>query len=490
MYGLAQGITQGLQMAQQGMVQAEEIKNRRSEMQMREKQFSQQMQLGQVNIDKSGQELEALKLQMAEFKKEKAKEDTFKALDAFEHSGDTKYLNLAKQNPIIADLFNKQGIAGFMTPAELSEEKKQTLGLTEELMNDPSKRIVIATKADGSLVATDLMATYAMTGYLDRMDSKKLKEIEQRSQAAKLKEQEVQAKTSELKFEDMEKYLAANPNATLADYVKSQDKSKTAIEQNAEYIRANMGEEAYKEYLKKQAGMQEKEYAAIETKEYEIAQLEDIKTEAGVDNLYDVDVNKLSSRNKTVLRIKAREEAKQTSIKDDVMHIAGITKAANRLDIGKLDKATGIIDATVKTSMDVLGMDLDDDVLINSSNYALITNTFIRIAFGTQVTGNEMDRMKKQLGTEFRADKTVRMKLAETLDNAAASYSTYKTTAPALYAVEIKERVERLQAVADELRNGTSEERGKDKKQKLETHEYEGKTFYKDTASGTWKELK
>ena len=70
--------------------------------------------------------------------------------------------------------------------------------------------------------------------------------------------------------------------------------------------------------------------------------------------------------------------------------------------------------------------DLPDEVLTQSANYNIIKNTIIRAAMGKQVTGIEMGSIKAQLGTEFRADKTVRVKMAETLDNLVAKYDSYK----------------------------------------------------------------
>jgi len=364
------------------------------------------------------------------------------------------------------------------------------LGITQEDLDNPASRIVVSVGKNGERVKTDLMPYYAASGYLPRLEADKLKAIETRAKEAQAREAEVSAKSSELKLEDMEKYMEANPKATLADYLASlKSTEKTAIERNADYIREASGEEAAQEYIKKQSGMQEKEYSSIVTKEYEIEQQEAIKQEAGVDNLYDVDVNKLSSRNRTVIRQQAAEEAKQTAVKDDLKSFASIAKAADRLDIGNLDKTTGIIDASVKSIMDSLGMDLSDDVLINSSNYALIVNAFTRATFGSQVTGNELERIKKQLGTEFKADKTVKKKLAETLANAAESFSTYKTMAPALYATEFKPRVDRLREIAQFLRDD-ADTKAAGEKQKLETYTHEGVTYYKDVESGTWKELK
>lgn len=72
---------------------------------------------------------------------------------------------------------------------------------------------------------------------------------------------------------------------------------------------------------------------------------------------------------------------------------------------------------------------------------------------GSQVTGNELERMKAQLGTEFRADKTVRVKMAETLDNLVAKYDSYKVSAPHIYARLMKDKVTNMKEISNYLRN-------------------------------------
>lgn len=480
-YGLGQGIAQGLQMAQAGMLQAEDIKQNRRKIQMQEAQFAQQMQQGQLSMQQSEQQIQALKMQIEQMQKENAKKDTFSAFDSFERTGDTKFLNLMKKNPLLKQQLDGMGTAGFLNTKDLTPEKLSELGVTEEMLNDPAKRIVIATSPNGKMAPINLMEYYAATGYIDKMDADKLKAIE-------LKQKEIAQKTETLKFEDMEKFLEKHPNATLADYLRATKETKTAVEQTAEYIGSTLGEEGKTQYLKKTAGMLEKEPSAITVDKYKTAQINAINEEAGVSNLYDVDVNKLKGINKTNMMRMAKEEADKTDIREEVKAMASLDTAAKKLDVDTLSKSTGIVDATVKEAMDTLGMDLDDDVLKNSSNYNLIVNSFIKASMGSQVTGNELDRVKKQLGTEFKADNTVKIKLAETLENAANSYSSYKTIAPALYATEIRGRVNSLLEVANYLRTEAKAE--KTKSTKLETKEWEGVTYYKDLESNRWLPLK
>lgn len=475
MYGLGQGIAQGLQMAQQGMLQAEDIKTRRREMQMRERQFSQQMQTGALAQDKTAQELEMVKLQLEQFKKERAKEDTFKALDAFERSGDAKYLNLAKENPIIADLFNRQGITSFMTPAELSEEKKQTLGLTEELLNDPSKRVVVATKPDGSLVAIDLMATYAMTGYLDRLDSKKLKEIEQRSKELKLREQEAQTKTSELKLEDMQKFLEANPEATLADYLKTQQAGRDITPfsiKSAEYfgnLKAKIDsgeaspqeEETYKAYLLEQGGTTSAKLASLSIDEQE---LKEKSIDLAAPN-FDLD-NLEGEDRKEALKVIRQLEATEGGRK----LVANIASTLGK-DLGAVEKTAqkltelatqkNVSTSVVQETMDVAkaylptGMkEMTEEDLNNAEfrqAFLSASAVFLKMQSGLAISDKEAARFAMSFGTLNKNEKINMVGLKTKLDEVIGSYEKNAVLEPTLYNAKYKKGVDNMKEISNQI---------------------------------------
>ena len=475
MYGLGQGIAQGLQMAQQGMLQAEDIKTRRREMQMKEKLFSQQMQTGALAQDRTAQELEMVKLQLEQFRKEKAKEDTYKALAAFEHSGDTKYLNLAKENPIIADLFNKQGITSFMNPAELSEEKKQALGLTEELLNDPSKRVVVATKSDGSLVATDLMVTYAMTGYLDRLDSKKLKEIEQRSKELKNREQEVQTKISELKLEDMQKFLEANPEATLADYLKTQQAGRDITPfsiKSAEYFgnlkaKIDSGEastqekETYKAYLLEQGGTTSAKLASLGIQEQELKE----KNINLADPNFDLD-NLEGEDRKEALKVIRELEATEGG-KKLVANIAStlgkdlgaVEKTAQKLSYLATQKnvSTSVVQETMDVAKAYLptGMkEMTEKDLTNAEfrqAFLSAAAVFLKLQSGLTVSDKEADRFAMSFGTLNKNEKINMVGLKTKLDEVIGSYEKNAVLEPTLYNAKYKKGVDNMKQISNQI---------------------------------------
>ena len=270
------------------------------------------------------------------------------------------------------------------------------------------------------------------------------------------------AKTEQLKLEDMETFLANNPEASLADYIQ---KSKyrdsygasggvkpSSLEKEAEYIKQQYGDDAAQQYINKKITGASTETGAMKNEKYNVGVINTIKQEAGVQDMWDVDYTKLSPDSKTRFDKLVQEDRKYIKA-EEIEGLASFEAAANKLNIEDLAKTTGIADATFNSVLDRLGLDLPDETLVQSANYNIIKNTIIKAAMGSQVTGNELERMKAQLGTEFRADKTVRVKMAETLDNLVAKYDSYKVSAPHIYARLLKDKVTNMKEISNYLRN-------------------------------------
>ena len=266
----------------------------------------------------------------------------------------------------------------------------------------------------------------------------------------------IENEASALKLEDMQNFLANNPNATLADYMSTISSKKynslSALEKEAEYIRREFGDDAAEAYINKKITRPDNTPATIKTEQYKVDNLNAIKQESGVENMYDVDYGKLSPDNKTRFDLMVQDDTKRIK-PEELDALTTLEASASKLNAEDLSKTTGIVDATFHSIFDHLGLDLPDEVLTQSANYNLIKNSIVRAAMGTAVTGTEMERMKAQLGTEFRADKTVRVKMAETLDNLAAKYEKYKATAPALYARVMKDKVTNMQDMSNYLKD-------------------------------------
>ena len=263
--------------------------------------------------------------------------------------------------------------------------------------------------------------------------------------------------TSALKLEDMQNFLANNPNATLADYMSTVSSKKpasslSALEKEAEYIRSQYGDDAAEAYINKKITRPDNTPASIKSEQYKVESLNAIKQESGVENMYDVDYSKLTPDNKTRFDLMVQDDTKRIK-PEELDALTTLEAAASKLNVEDLKATTGIVDASFNSVFDRLGLDLPDEVLTQSANYNLIKNSIVRAAMGSQVTGNELERMKAQLGTEFRADKTVRIKMAETLDNLAAKYEKYKATAPALYARVMKNQVNSMKSISGYLKD-------------------------------------
>jgi hypothetical protein len=173
-YGIGQGIVQGMQLATQGMMNVETIQASREARRQNAEKTAAYLQTAQVQQDTAKQQLEMLQFKFDEMQKQKAREDSYNAFNAYEETGDIKYLNLAKdKNPLLSDMFSKNGTVSMHGINEFSEEKLTSLGYT------PSKyvRPIIVTKNDGTQAIEDLTGTYVASGYLKEMRKDKLDDL-------------------------------------------------------------------------------------------------------------------------------------------------------------------------------------------------------------------------------------------------------------------------------------------------------------------------
>lgn len=346
---------------------------------------------------------------------------------------DTQLMDISKAWPVVQGLDNKLSVASL-------PEFVGATGLEKR----------VGTQEKANVIRDFIARSYqAMNGVTNEVvNAKNTLATEQANQAG------IQTQTAQLTFEDMQNYLANNPNASLADYMarkSSKSKGGTALENETEYIRENYGEEAAQAYIQRKIKGADNTPAAIKTEAHNLQTTQAILDESGAKNIYDVDVSKLTGDNRLRFHKQAMEESKNIK-PDEYNSLFTLQEAAAKLNVEDLKDATGIADATFNQVFDRLGLDLPDETLVQSANYNLIKNAIIKAAMGSQVTGNELERMTAQLGTEFRADKTVRVKMAETLDNLVAKYEGYKEIAPAFYAASLKPRINSMKEVASSLK--------------------------------------
>lgn len=446
-------------------------------------------QYGASDMNYQGKQMEAMSQQLESLKATIMNNETWTAITTGVEAGSYDGVNKLINRPEYKELFTSQGVTGIRTLSrdnagdietfksslyKLGYDEKEAGKILEVTQDEESwkaiqKAFPIVTDTTGASKIISVEDINIALGGARRADAIKTSKLlgdvyAQGVQALsgklsglvqeELKAKELENKSTSLKLEDMEKYLAQNPEATLSDYLASQKKSSgssmSALEKETEYIRDNYGDEAAQQYIDKKMSKPDSTPAIVKTDKYNTEKINNIISEAGVTDLYDVDYSKLSQENRTMFTELAREQAKDIKAEErDALYT--LSTAANKLNIEDLKNVTGIADATLSSLFDRLGLNLPTEDLQQAANYNLIKNSIIKAAMGSQVTGNEISRINAQLGTEFRADKTVRVKMAETLDSIVAKYESYKYVAPAFYGYAMKTQVNNMKKMSEYL---------------------------------------
>lgn len=461
--------------------------------------------------DLQAQEFSMVKQQLQELESRYIKQDTWQSLEAGLKDGNYSQFNsFLSSSPKVRDIYAQMGVQSVETfdpynPEHLQAYQKsgfnpdvisyltqardgQIDGMGPDEVRNVAKSLGVAYPlvrgTDNSFSVAPINDFVASTNLLKEAKSNEqrtlffdtiaqgqnaIKGLTSRAYEASLQKQElenqksnIEGQTEQLKLTDMQTYLEQNPGSSLADYMATMKakslkaESKSAMEKETEYIRENYGDEVAQEYVNKKLRVTDTTPAAIKTKKYDENIVNTIKSESNTEDLFDVDYTKLSKENKTRFDELVKEDAKNIK-PEEYDALSTLQAAANKLNTEDLKNTTGIVDASFNRIFDTLGMDLPTNELVQSANYNLIKNAIVKAAMGSQVTGNELERMTAQLGTEFKADKTVRVKMAETLDNLVAKYEGYKTKAPAFYARAMKDKVENMTKVSKYLKNPEGE---------------------------------
>lgn len=169
--GFSQGLNEGLKSVQQGVMQAEQLKQ------------------AQVQRESQEEQLKTLKMQNEQLQKDMAKQQTFEALDLFANSGDTTKVNyLLKNNPSVSQAFG-----GNIARVDAINDYDM-----EHFSLDPSKmqvgRYAKITKKDGTQTLVDMDQIYAATGYLNYASNKQKELLQNRATIAQAKQQEEASK--------------------------------------------------------------------------------------------------------------------------------------------------------------------------------------------------------------------------------------------------------------------------------------------------------
>jgi len=481
-------------------------------------QFDQQGNLGYIpgsKEDLQAQQIQALTGQLQEVESRFIRKDTWDAVEAGIKDGNySQFNNFLSSNQKVRDMYSSKGIqsiesfdpyndehltayanAGFNT--DVIDYLKQARdgkveGMTPEDIRNVASSFSVAyplyrtTENDyGVTSLNDFAATTNLLREASSNEKQKVlldaiangqnaltgittKAYEASTMAKQLANQttSISNQTSQLKLDDMLSYLEKNPGASLADYAadakrRAEGNTDTAEMKNIKYMAEQLGVSPAEVLQQKQ---QQKSYSSlpseIKVSQYNQGKTRTILDKAGAQNIADVDITKLDQENYDQLAEFAKKDQKNIDEKA-LRELMAIQSAAGKLNPNDLAKTTGIADASFNAVLDTLGIDLPDEELVQSSNYNLIKNSITRLNAGTAVTGSEMDRMVKQIGNEFKSDRTVQIKTAETLENMADQYEAYSKTAPAFYAVHLRTNVQNLKTAANKLRGKDTKELGK-----------------------------
>jgi len=216
--GIASGIAQASQNIQRGMLQAQEIKNRKelqaTQQQQQTKQFEQESNLKYM-------QLQQMQMQLKQLTDINTKKETYSGYDAYRASnGDVKYLNQMIKNPEIRKHMN--GVNGIYKLDTSSQEDRALLkkiGLTDEQIDSEGfdqTRYVKTTRdgqAPGTFDVVDLYGAYAKTGYMNTMRKEEIDDLT-------LKAKQLQVKQQEMQVGSAEEWLKNNPTKTYQDYLQ------------------------------------------------------------------------------------------------------------------------------------------------------------------------------------------------------------------------------------------------------------------------------
>lgn len=224
-YGLGAGIAQGLQTFQQGLVQADNIKNNRQLIQMQAEMHSKQMQAMDISSNMAMLQVEKLQKELEDIKTSRTKDIVFNSIRGYIATSDITYLNNALKDPSIRDLLEGRGIIGFESPATLSAETLDKIGYTQA--KDNSIYPVIVVDTDGNKKVVDLYGTLLASGYANIMSESEKRDLDLKMQNLQVRSIEATAQQNEINLNLLKKWADKNPNATIVDFLNAQKPSDT-----------------------------------------------------------------------------------------------------------------------------------------------------------------------------------------------------------------------------------------------------------------------
>jgi len=481
-YGIGQGIVQGMQLANQGMMNVESIQASREQRRQNAEKTTAYLQTAQVQQEASSEQLKILQFKFDEMQKQKAKEDSYNAFNAYEETGDTKYINLAvSKNPLLKTIYDNHSVVSTSSVKDLSEDKLSELGY------DSTKyvRPIVVTKTDGTQEIQDLVGTYAASGYLKEMRKNKLDDLVLRVKENQMKAAEAETGVTVAKGElstnlvnELNAKVKAGEMTTEEAWTMLNNKTSGKSEmkpfdiQTAEYFgklktKINNGvatpEETatYNSWLTKEGGSG---VAANEKISIDVSKLEN----KGI-NLADpkFSIDKVDAKDKVLVNTAIRDLEETPGGKKLVTNISkklgdglGAVQAAST-KIADLATKENVETAVVKNQIDAVKQYIPEalkdvteedlkDVNFRQA-YLSVTATMLKMQSGLTVSEAEANRFAASMGTLNKNTKVNMSGLKNKVDEIIGDYEANKSLEPTLYNAKYREPIQGLKNVSEQL---------------------------------------
>lgn len=481
-YGIGAGIAQGLQAVSQGFMNAESIQASREQRRQNAEKTTAYLQNAQTQNDISNAQLQAMQIKLDEMEKTRAKEVTFNAFNAYEETGDVKYLNLANEkHPMLKDMALKNGSASVMSIKDLSEEKLNQLGY------DPSKyvRPIVINKVDGSQEIQDLTGAYAISGYLKEMRKDKLDDLVLRVKENQMKAAEAETGVTVAKGE-LSTSLINELNAKVANGEMSTEEAWTMLNnktsgkpemkpfdiQTAEYFgglktkidngKATPEETAtYNSWLTKEGGSN---VAANEKISTDIKKLESKNIDLASPEF---SLDKVESKDKVAVNTAIRDLENTPGGKKLVTNISkklgdgiGAVQTASE-KLANLASKENVETAVVKNQVDAVKQYIPESLKDVSEEdlkdvnfrqaFLSVTATMLKLQSGLTVSEAEAQRFAGSMGTLNKNTKVNMSGLKNKVDEIIGDYEANKSLEPTLYNAKYRTPIQGLKNVSEQL---------------------------------------
>lgn len=424
-------------------------------------------------------QFDQLKTQVTELQNKLARDDTFKAFDAFDASNDPKYLNIALKNPDIAKAFpNVTSIAKFNPYDKTQLNQLYKFGIPQEAINLDeqgtlttstdfnydalSNEFLVVTSTDGTQTVTPKTGLYGMTGYLNYKSDKEQEDILNKAKAAYYMGTGRGSMGKDTAFsKNYEKLLEIDPTGKLAEtYAKStsgMDTKGTTFSRDVEYLTSTYGPDVAKAFVTS------KTLSEGQIKEKDIKTTKDniSKTVGSVTDI--TRISKLPNDNsqKVALANEMNTLARQQGLNIDQFISTELKGAISASNFGEAaaqisTAEAGPIDNLIKQFRNYI------DPNVKPSDPATLYNQVgIQMAntiFGATYTPSENAKFQDGFGSLAQQPGAIRSKAKAVLGSYLDTLNSLsaKISDPQLFAYHIQPRIDAIKEAMAKLDKGTA----------------------------------